>query len=79
MAVKDLVAAMNDVPERIGKIASGLPYRDFVTVGLLVDKASVKRYLMGKRISVKEENGIASGLLDLCAGAGGKNGPHTDI
>lgn len=53
MAVKDLVAAMNDVPERIGKIASGLPYRDFVTVGLLVDKASVKRYLMGKRISVK--------------------------
>ncbi len=49
MAVKDLVAAMNDVPERIGKIASGLPYRDFVTVGLLVDKASVKKVSYGKK------------------------------
>ena len=29
--------------------------------------------------SFVKENGIASGLLDLRAGAGGKNGPHTDI
>ena len=34
---------INDVPERIGKIASALPYRDFVTVGLLVDKASIRK------------------------------------
>ena len=55
MAVKDLVAAMNDVPERIGKIASGLPYRDFVTVGLLVDKASVKKVSYGKKNSGKKK------------------------
>lgn len=54
MAVKDLVAAMNDVPERIGKIASGLPYRDFVTVGLLVDRASVKKVSYGKKNSGKK-------------------------
>ena len=54
MAVKDLVAAMNGVPEKIGKIASGLPYRDFVTVGLLVDKASVKKVSYGKKNSGKK-------------------------
>ena len=36
MPVKDLVGGMNDVPEDMSKIAAGLPYRDFVTVGLLV-------------------------------------------
>ena len=38
MPIKDLVAGMNGVPVNIGEIASGLPYRDFVTVGLLVDR-----------------------------------------
>ncbi len=43
MPVKDLVAAFRfDVPENIRRIADGLPYRDFVTVGLLVDKLKVK-------------------------------------
>lgn len=42
MPVKDLVAGMNDVPDRIAEIASGLPYRDFVTVGLLVKKLNLK-------------------------------------
>ena len=42
MPVKDLVAGMNDVPEVEAKIAQGLPYRDFVTVGLLVEKLALK-------------------------------------
>ena len=42
MPVKDLVAGMNDVPEVEAKIAAGLPYRDFVTVGLLVEKLALK-------------------------------------
>ena len=42
MPLKDLVGGMNDVPENIGKIAAGLPYRDFVTVGLLVNKLNLK-------------------------------------
>lgn len=42
MPLKDLVAGMNAVPEKIAAIANGLPYRDFVTVGLLVDKLNLK-------------------------------------
>lgn len=42
MPVKDLVNGMNDVPDDMLKIANGLPYRDFVTVGLLVDKLNLK-------------------------------------
>ncbi|MDR0489118.1 MAG: NAD(P)/FAD-dependent oxidoreductase [Propionibacteriaceae bacterium] len=36
MPVKDLVTAMAKVPEESVRIAEGLPYRDFQTVGLLV-------------------------------------------
>lgn len=43
MPVKDLVAGMgNTVPEAPAQIAAGLPYRDFVTVGLLLDKLNLK-------------------------------------
>ncbi len=42
MPLKDLIAGMNGVPDKIGKIAEGLPYRDFVTVGLLLDKLNLK-------------------------------------
>lgn len=42
MPVKDLVAGMNDVPENEARIAEGLPYRDFVTIGLLLDKLNLK-------------------------------------
>jgi protoporphyrinogen oxidase len=39
MPVKDLIEAMgNAVPESISSVAKALPYRDFITVGLLVDK-----------------------------------------
>lgn len=42
MPIKDLVAGMNDVPAETAAIAEGLPYRDFVTVGLLVKKLNLK-------------------------------------
>ena len=43
MPVKDLVESMGqEVPKRVKEIASGLPYRDFVTIGLLVDKLNMK-------------------------------------
>ena len=43
MPLKDLVINMDEkVPEKVYKIADGLPYRDFVTVGLLVDKLNLK-------------------------------------
>lgn len=36
MPMKDLVAGMNDVPTEATRIAKGLPYRDYMTVGVLV-------------------------------------------
>ena len=42
MPLKDLVMGMNDVPSDISRIAEGLPYRDFVTVGVLVKKLNLK-------------------------------------
>lgn len=40
MPLKDLVAAMNgcDIPDAVTQVAQGLPYRDFITAGLLVKK-----------------------------------------
>ena len=42
MPVKDLVAAFDSAPSDISRIASELPYRDFITVGLLVDRLAIK-------------------------------------
>ncbi len=42
MPVKDLIAGFPDAPEQIQEIAQGLPYRDFVTVGLLVPSLCIQ-------------------------------------
>lgn len=43
MPLKDLVLDLGEeVPENIREIANGLPYRDFVTIGLLVKKINLK-------------------------------------
>lgn len=43
MPLKDLTLGMGEsVPKNIMDIAKGLPYRDFVTVGVLVDKLNLK-------------------------------------
>lgn len=42
MPVRDLVEGMNDVPEQYAKIARGLPYRDYMTVGVLLKKLNLK-------------------------------------
>ena len=40
--LKDLVESMNDVPAEPKRIASGLPYRDYMTVGVLVPRLNLK-------------------------------------
>ena len=46
MPVKDFILGMNGaVPGKVKKIASGLQYRDFMTVGLLLSKLKVKNHL----------------------------------
>ena len=42
MPIRDLVGGMNDVPEKEAKIAAGLPYRDYRTLGVLVRKLNLE-------------------------------------
>lgn len=42
MPLKDLVVGMNDVPDKVMTIARGLPYRDYMTVGVLVKKLNLE-------------------------------------
>ena len=42
MPIKDMVAAMNEAPTEVRAAAQGLPYRDFVTVGILVNRLNLK-------------------------------------
>lgn len=55
MPVKDLVAACTDAwPAEIRDIALGLPYRDFITVGLLYPKGAIRRQLDDNWIYIQE-------------------------
>ncbi|MCR5178462.1 MAG: NAD(P)/FAD-dependent oxidoreductase [Lachnospiraceae bacterium] len=49
--IKDLVGGMNDVPEDPARIAAGLPYRDYMTVGVLVPRINLKNTTGMKTIS----------------------------
>ncbi|MBQ2802561.1 MAG: NAD(P)/FAD-dependent oxidoreductase [Lachnospiraceae bacterium] len=51
MPLKDLVAGMNSVPEELAQIARGLPYRDFVTVGVLVKKLKLQNKTKWKTLN----------------------------
>ena len=42
MPIKDLIDCMNDVPENEARIARGLPYRDYMTVGVLIDHLNLE-------------------------------------
>jgi len=53
MPLKDLVGGMNDVPPEVRSVAAGLPYRDFVTIGLLVDRINLRN-----ETKLKTLNGI---------------------
>ena len=51
MPVKDLVNGMNDVPADPARIAAGLPYRDYMTLGVLVPKINLKNKTKLKTVS----------------------------
>lgn len=42
MPLKDLVAGMEGVPAQVACIAAGLPYRDYMTVGVLVPRLNLR-------------------------------------
>lgn len=51
MPLKELVEGMNDVPSEVMNVANGLPYRDFITVGLLVPRLNLKNETKLKTLS----------------------------
>ncbi|MCM1386108.1 MAG: NAD(P)/FAD-dependent oxidoreductase [Bacillus sp. (in: Bacteria)] len=51
MPIKDLIAGMNDVPQKPAEIAAGLPYRDYMTVGILLPKLNLKNKTKMKTIN----------------------------
>ena len=62
------------LPENIRRIANGLPYRDFVTVGLLLNKLNLKN-------ETQTENACqhCTRLLDLRAGCRREAGADSDF
>ena len=42
MPIKDLVSGIEGAPDDIAKIANGLPYRDYIALGVLVSKIKLK-------------------------------------
>lgn len=54
MPVKEFIAAIDgDVPDKVRTVAEGLPYRDFMTVGLLVRKLAIRN-----QTTIRTLNGI---------------------
>ena len=51
MPIKDLMNSMNDVDKSLLDIANNLPYRDFITVGLLLDKLKIKNKTKMKTVN----------------------------
>lgn len=53
MPIKDLVEGMGkeNVPEAVYEVATSLPYRDFITVGLLVNKLQIQNQTKMKTLS----------------------------
>ena len=50
MPLKDLVGGMNDVPPEEARIAAGLPYRDYMTLGVLVNRLALKNLTQIKTV-----------------------------
>lgn len=51
MSLQQLVAGLEDVPKLPAEIAAGLEYRDFVTVGLLLNKLELKNTTKWKTLN----------------------------
>ncbi|MBP5329391.1 MAG: NAD(P)/FAD-dependent oxidoreductase [Spirochaetaceae bacterium] len=51
MPIKDLVGGMNDVPDEPARIAKGLPYRDYMTLGVLVPRLNLVNKTSLKTVS----------------------------
>lgn len=51
MPIKDLILGLNEVPTDFLRIAKGLPYRDYMTLGVLIPKINLKNKTSFKTVS----------------------------
>lgn len=51
MPIKDLVKGMNNIPKEYRNIALNLPYRDYITIGVLLNKLNLKNETKIKTIN----------------------------
>lgn len=51
MPLRDLIVGMNDVPNDVLAVAKGLPYRDYMTLGVLVNKLNLENKTDIKTVS----------------------------
>ncbi len=51
MPIKNLISGMKKVPKQINDIANNLVYRDFITIGLIVDKLKIENKTKTKTIN----------------------------
>ena len=51
MSIKDLISNMNNVPKKVNYIATNLPYRDFITIGLILTNLKIKNKTKIKTIN----------------------------
>ncbi len=74
MPVKDLIAGMGDTPPLVVRnVAEHLPYRDFITVGLLVDRLAIQNETALKTVGnivpdcwiYIQERGVKLGRLQI--------------
>lgn len=73
MPLCDLLPALNNVPQDIKAIATSLPYRDFITVGLLMKKLRLTNDTQYKTVSnivpdcwiYVQEHGVKLGRLQI--------------
>lgn len=59
MPVRELIAAINPVvPDAVSRVAAGLLYRDFITVGLLLEKFKKSKYTLDGELNMLPDNWI---------------------
>ncbi len=73
MPIRELINALDAaVPANVREVSDGLIYRDFITVGLLVTRLSV-------RDETQNGSGLLSRQLDLYTGARRSRRPHANL
>ena len=62
--IKELVAMLPNVPDALRKIACNLPYRDFITIGMLIKKNTLTKRLKDNWIYIQEPH-LRAGRIQL--------------